>query len=166
MRSTAAITLVTAAAVLVTLCEAQSRPTDVPEANPGRPTILTPATLTPVGYLQFETGLLLARTSPEFSSRIGINETIKLAVHSRFELLLEAEPLTHAIVERTGQVHEGEVFGGVQAVILPGEGTRPTLSIGYLRRVHAGAAPELDIGTTRQTGSCSSARTCVASTSI
>jgi len=27
-----------------------------PTANPGRPTIATPATLTPVGYIQFETG--------------------------------------------------------------------------------------------------------------
>ncbi len=28
------------------------------EANPGRPTVATPATLTPVGYFQFESGVL------------------------------------------------------------------------------------------------------------
>jgi hypothetical protein len=35
---------------------AQSPQPDEPEANPGRPTVSTLATLTPVGYVQFETG--------------------------------------------------------------------------------------------------------------
>jgi len=140
------------AAVLATLSEAQSAPIDVPEANPGRPTISTPATLTPVGYLQLETGLLFARASREFSSRIGLNETIKLAIHHRFEFLLEAEPLTYAIARAAGETHEGEAFAGAQAVILQGGGARPTVAISYLRRIHEGSAPELDIGTTRQTG--------------
>src|ERR1700683_4446179 len=34
---------------------AQTIPDPTPEANPARPTVSTPATLTPVGYLQFET---------------------------------------------------------------------------------------------------------------
>jgi hypothetical protein len=42
---------------------------DEPEANPARPTVSNPATLTPVGYLQFETGTLGATNSPEFSTR-------------------------------------------------------------------------------------------------
>jgi hypothetical protein len=149
---TAAITLIIVAAVLVTLSEAQSAPIDVPEANPGRPTISTPATLTPVGYLQFETGLLLAQASLEFSSRIGLNETIKLAITHHFEFLLEDEPLTYAIARATGETHEGEAFAGAQTVILQGGGARPTVAISYLRRIHEGSAPELDIGTTRQTG--------------
>ena len=33
---------------------AQSAITDGPDANPGRPTVSTPATLTPVGYLQLK----------------------------------------------------------------------------------------------------------------
>jgi hypothetical protein len=37
--------------------EAAARAVEV-EANPGRPTVSTPATLTPPGYLQFETGSL------------------------------------------------------------------------------------------------------------
>jgi len=146
------ITLISTAALLTTLCVAQSAPSDAPEANPGRPTVSTPATLTPVGYLQFETGLQFAQTSPEFSSRLGLTETIKLAVHPRLEFLLQAEPLAYAMAPVPGKTHEGEAFAGVQAVILQGGDGRPTFSIGYLRRVHEGAAPELDIGTTRQTG--------------
>jgi hypothetical protein len=41
----------------------QQQPEDA-AANPGRPTIATPAALTPVGYLQFETGVLGADHSP------------------------------------------------------------------------------------------------------
>ncbi len=52
---------------------AQSAITDGPDANPGRPTVSTPATLTPVGYLQFETGVLGATLSPEFSTRYGFD---------------------------------------------------------------------------------------------
>ena len=59
---------------------AQEETTVEPEANPGRPTVSTPATLTPKGYLQFETGALRADHSPEFSSRFGFNEVIKFAV--------------------------------------------------------------------------------------
>ena len=39
------------------------------EANPGRPTVSTPATLTPVGYLQFETGVLGAEHSPDLPNQ-------------------------------------------------------------------------------------------------
>jgi hypothetical protein len=52
----------------------------IPEANPARPTVSTPATLTPAGYLQFENGALYAATSPEFSRRLGINQVTKLSV--------------------------------------------------------------------------------------
>lgn len=45
---------------------------DEPEANPGRPTVSTPATLTPVGHLQFETGFTGTGDSPEFSSRYAL----------------------------------------------------------------------------------------------
>jgi hypothetical protein len=48
-----------------------------------------------VGYVQFETGLLGASHSPEFSSRYGVNEVIKLAVAPRLELLASAEPIAH-----------------------------------------------------------------------
>src|SRR5262249_48362558 len=53
----------------------------VPEANPARPTVATPATLTPVGYLQFENGVLYTTGAPDFSSRFGVNQVTKLTVH-------------------------------------------------------------------------------------
>src|SRR6201987_530226 len=67
---------------------AQSVVDDEPEANPGRPTVSTPATITPVGYLQFETGFLPAYQSPEFSPRYSLSEAIKLAVTPRLEFLV------------------------------------------------------------------------------
>jgi hypothetical protein len=68
---------------LAQLSSAQSGATSVPDANPGRPTVSTPATLTPVGYLQFENGVLFAQDSTEFSKRIGIGQVTKLAVRPR-----------------------------------------------------------------------------------
>jgi hypothetical protein len=47
--------------------------------------VSTPATLTPVGYLQFENGALFAEDSTEFSKRIGIGQVTKLSVLPRLE---------------------------------------------------------------------------------
>jgi hypothetical protein len=54
---------------------AQTVTDSVPEANRARPTVSTPATLTPEGYLQFETGTLSAITSSEFNTRTGVNQS-------------------------------------------------------------------------------------------
>ena len=117
-----------------------------PEANPARPTVSNPATLTPVGYLQFETGTLGALDSPEFSSRVEFNEVIKLAVSRRLEFVEASEPAVHYTVNSISANGIAEVFLGAQAVLLPGEGARPTFSASYSRRVYDGGAPELDIG--------------------
>jgi len=69
------ICLLSFLSVLPELSQAQSATTPLPEANPGRPTVSTPATLTPVGYLQFENGALFAQNSTEFSKRIGIGKS-------------------------------------------------------------------------------------------
>src|SRR6202020_3580542 len=61
-----------------TLLRAQVSLSDVPEANPARPTVSTPATLTPAGYLQFEDGGLYATDSPEFSKRRANNQVYRL----------------------------------------------------------------------------------------
>jgi hypothetical protein len=132
---------------------AQSRTLSVPEANPGRPTVSTPATLTPVGYLQFETGALFAEDSTEFSKRIGIGQVTKLSVLPRLELFLQSEPLAISQSKDQTAVHEGEVFVGVQSVLFSGDESRPTVSISYVRRVHTSIAPELDVGTFRQSTS-------------
>ncbi len=129
---------------------AQNGSSDLPDANPGRPTVSTPATLTPVGYLQFENGALYAEESPEFSTRLGIGQVTKLTVHPRLEVLLESEPFVHSLIEKQKEIHEGEVFAGFPAVLLPGHQSRPTIAVSYFRRVHAGPAPELDIGTSEQ----------------
>src|SRR3984957_10887546 len=119
---------------------------DEPEANPGRPTVSNPATLTPVGYLQFETGTLGATNSPEFSTRYEFNEVIKLAVSRRLEFIESSEPAVHYTVNGFSANGVAEVFLGAQVVLLPGEGAKPTLSASYSRRVYDGGAPELDIG--------------------
>jgi hypothetical protein len=132
---------------------AQSGTTSVPEANPGRPTVSTPATLTPVGYIQFENGTLFAEDSAEFSKRTGIGQVTKLSVLPRLELFLQSEPLAISQSKDQTAVHEGEVFAGVQSVLFFGGQSRPTVSISYVRRVHTSVAPELDVGTFRQSTS-------------
>jgi hypothetical protein len=132
------------------LSQAQSGTPSVPEANPGRPTVSTPATLTPVGYLQFENGALFAQDSTEFSKRIGIGQVTKLSVFPRLELFLQSEPLAISQSKDRTAVHEGEVVAGVQSVLFVGDRSRPTVSISYVRRIHTSVAPELDVGTFRQ----------------
>ena len=139
-----------AASLCVAQMRAQSPVLETPEANPGRPTVSTPATLTPLGYLQFENGGLYAATSPEFNTRFGINQVTKLAVASRLQLLVLSEPFVHATGPDVPGSGPGEVFAGLQAVIVPGEGHKPTLSLSYIRRLYESPEPEIDIGTFRQ----------------
>jgi len=122
---------------------------DEPAANPARPTVSNPATLTPVGYLQFETGVLGATDSPEFSTRHEWNEVIKLAVSRRLEFVESSEPLVHYTAEGITANGTAEVFLGAQVVLMPGEGVKPTLAVSYSRRVYDGGAPELDFGSPR-----------------
>jgi hypothetical protein len=132
---------------------AQSGTTSPPDANPGRPTVSTPATLTPVGYLQFENGTLFANHSTEFSNRLGFSQVTKLTVLPRLELFLQTEPLAISQIQSQTTVHEGEVFAGMQGVLFSGGESKPAVSVSYIRRLHASVAPELDIGTFRQSGS-------------
>jgi hypothetical protein len=119
---------------------------EAPEANPGRPTVSTPATLTPVGYLQFETGTIGAWHSPEFSSRASFNEVMKFSVAPRLEFLASAEPFVH--YRAAGQTANGtaEVFLGAQGVVNRGEGAEPTLAVSYFHRAYDGGVPEFDFG--------------------
>ena len=88
----------------ITQAHAQSPIPDLPEANPGRPTVSTPATLTPQGYLQFENGGLFAHTSPEFNTRFAINQVTKFTVVPRLQLLAISEPFVHATGETPSPV--------------------------------------------------------------
>jgi hypothetical protein len=127
----------------------QDAQSDEPEANPARPTVSNPATLTPVGYLQFETGTLGATNSPEFSTRYEFNEVIKLAVTRRLEFVESSEPAIHYTLNGVSANGVAEVFLGAQVVLMHGEGAKPTLSASYSRRIYDGGAPELDFGSPR-----------------
>jgi hypothetical protein len=120
-----------------------------PAANPGRPTISTPAALTPVGYLQFETGVLVAEHSGEFANRTGINEVIKFAPVKRLQLLVATEPFASSDLGEHRSADAGGVALGFQGVLLQGEGRKPTISASYFRSVYGGTATDLDIGSSR-----------------
>ncbi|HKW73894.1 MAG TPA: hypothetical protein VJN64_00080 [Terriglobales bacterium] len=122
------------------------------QANPGRPTVSTPATLTPVGYLQFETGVLGAEHSGEFANRTGINEVVKFAVEKHLQLLVSSEPFVRSDLGPSTSRDAGGVSLGVQAVIIDGAERRPTFSISYFRSIYGGTAPDLDIGSSRNSG--------------
>jgi hypothetical protein len=132
---------------------AQTVANSIPEANPARPTVSTPATLTPLGYLQFETGSLGATSSPEFDTRVGINQVTKLTVLARLEFIVQTEPYVHSSFGDDKEIHPGEVFAGAQAVVVQGNATRPTIAVSYVRRLYESPAPELDVGTFRESGS-------------
>ena len=117
-----------------------------PEANPARPTVSNPATLTPVGYLQFETGTLGAGGSSGFSTYYEFNEVIKLAVSRRVEFIESSAPAAHYTSGGIAANGAGDVFLGAQFVLLPGEGAKPTLAASYFRRVYSGSTPDLDAG--------------------
>jgi hypothetical protein len=146
--------LAAAVAVLTNPLSAQQSPKsqddsaqpDAPVINPGRPTVSTPATLTPVGYFQFESGVFGAWTSPGLSSQTSINEVVKFAVSRRIELLVGSEPFAHSLTAGPSSNDAGGASVGAQAVLYPGEGVKPTISASYFRNVYAGNAPDLDIG--------------------
>lgn len=117
---------------------------EAPEANPGRPTVSTPATLTPVGYLQFETGIMAAWHSSEFSSQTSIGEVTKLSVLPRIEWLADANPFAHSDTEPNNGA--GDILAGVQAVVHRGHDARPTVALSYFGRIRSGNTPDLDIG--------------------
>jgi hypothetical protein len=116
------------------------------QANPGRPTISTPATLTPVGYLQFESGALVATHSPEFSSQLSMNEVVKLTVAPRLQFILSSEPVARSRAGGRTGIGTGGEFLGLQGVFLAGKGARPTLAASYFHEVYAGNVPDLDLG--------------------
>ncbi len=140
--------------------ESTSKPDDVqvPEANPARPTITNPAHIPPVGYVQFEQGFLQANGSPAGVSRqFSLNEVVKLAVHRRLMVQFATQPfaatrISGAAGERaTSQNDPGDLVLGVQGVLVREAGLRPTTAVGYLHRVRAGSAPDIDLGGTSQT---------------
>ena len=120
-----------------------------PAANPGRPTVSTPATLTPVGYLQFETGALGASDSPGLDSQFSLNEVIKYSPSRWLQILASSEPFAHSHGFGAPTNTAGDVDLGLQLVLHHGEGATPTIAVSYFGRVYAGDAPDLDIASFR-----------------
>ena len=111
----------------------------------------TPATLTPVGYLQFENGGLYASDSGEFATQSSINQVTKLTVNSRLAVSssLRAVRAQH-VYWHTQQLRSRRgLRWAVQGVLFPGEGKRPTVSASYIRLLYGGTAPDIDIGTAK-----------------
>jgi hypothetical protein len=115
-------------------------------ANPGRPAMATSALLTPLGYAQFESGLLYAAGSAEFSNRSGDEETMRLTVTPRLQFIVAAEPAAYSNTGSETLTQRGDSTGGVQAVMMPGHGVKPTISMSYLHLLKGGTASSLDIG--------------------
>ncbi len=144
-----AVTLLSLLAGVAISAPGQQGQPDEPVATPARPTVSTPATLTPVGYFQFESGFLGAWHSPEFSSQSSFNEVVKFSVTRRIELLAVSGPFAHSRAEHQTANGTGDVALGVQGVVHQGEGARPTIALSYFRRVYGGDTPDVDIGSAR-----------------
>ena len=142
---TLSLALLFMAAACFAQANSDTQPDSAPEANPGRPTVSTPATLTPVGYLQFETGAFGADHSPEFSRRENMVLTAKVTVHPRLEIFSQVEPVVHTQSNVT-QARLGDGFLGVQGVLLEGKESRPTVSASYTHQIRDGAVPDVDFG--------------------
>lgn len=125
---------------------------EAPEANPGRPTVSSPATLIPVGYLQFETGVLAAWHSPELNRQTSIGEVVKFSVLPRVELLAAAGPYAHSDTDPKNGT--GDTLLGIQGVVHQSEGAVPTFALSYFGQVRAGNAPNLDIGSAKNSVMC------------
>ncbi|HEY4380029.1 MAG TPA: hypothetical protein VGN01_06760 [Acidobacteriaceae bacterium] len=134
--------------------ESTSRPDGVqtPEANPSRPTISNPAHIPPVGYLQFEQGFLQANGSPAVSGQFSLVQAVRLSLHPRLMVQFQSQPLavTRSTASSDGPATSatdtGDLVAGVQGVLVKEARRRPTVALGYLRRVRGGSAPDLDIG--------------------
>src|SRR5207247_9539178 len=100
----------------------------------------------PVAYLQFESGILAAWNSREFSSRTGTNEVVKLAVARRLQFIISAEPMAWFRAQGARGHDPGDVFVGAQGGVLPGEAVKPTVGLSYFHQVRDGGLPDIDIG--------------------
>ena len=107
-----------------------------PAANPARPTVTNPATLPPVGYLQFEQGYLGSVNSPETASQYGVNQVTKIAVASRLMLQAETQPFAHSreVGEASSTNGAGDVLLGAQVVLYLPPAARRTIQRPRSRR--------------------------------
>jgi hypothetical protein len=80
-----------------------------------------------------------------------VNQVTKLTVHKRVQLLLQSEPFVRVGWRgRTSESVVGGFAGGVQAVVRDGAASGPTLAVSYIQALSDGRAPDLDVGSARQ----------------
>jgi hypothetical protein len=115
-------------------------------ANPGRPAMATSALLTPVGYAQFESGMLYATGSAQFSHRSAEEQTMRLTVAPSLQFILSSEPVAYSSTTQEELTQRGDAQVGAQMMLLPSHGVRPTISSSFLHLVKGGTASSLDIG--------------------
>ncbi|HXP08966.1 MAG TPA: hypothetical protein VN828_10745, partial [Acidobacteriaceae bacterium] len=115
-------------------------------ANPGRPAMATSALLTPVGYAQLESGMLYADGSAQFSHRTAEEQTMRYTVTPSLQFILSSEPVAYSSNALEEVTQRGDAQAGVQMILMPGHGVRPTVSGSYLHLVKMGTASSLDIG--------------------
>lgn len=151
MRPSLVSRLVLAVAAFARFSAAQTPAPDEPAANPGRPTVSTPATLTPLAYVQFETGVLAATDFEDLVARVGFNEVAKITVQRRTQLFAQFEPYVRGR-ERGEPATKtaGGTGAGLQFVVIDGGERKPTLSASYSHSVTDGSAPDLDIGSAKE----------------
>ncbi len=129
---------------------AQTTANEIPEASPSRPTVTNPATFPPVGYVQFETGVLIAADSPSLDRQVSLNQLTRLAVTERFEILVLSQPWAITSLGDGYRSDDGDVDVGLQGIVLQGAKSRPTVAVSYSGRVHTGFAADIDIGSLSQ----------------
>jgi len=143
--------------ISVTLTAHAQTPDPTPAANPARPTVSVPAVLPPTGYLQFEQGFNRAVTSPSgTAAQSALNQATKIALTSRFMVQVLSAPFTYNTVFTSASgltpantiktSNTGDIDLGAQLVLLKSTGPRPTVDVGYIHRLRAGTAANLDAG--------------------
>ncbi len=134
----------------------KSDDSQIPEANPARPTITNPAHIPPVGYLQFEQGFLEAIRSPDGPvHQFSLNQATRLSVHPRLMIEFPTQPFAASHFESDATVSgstatdsrdAGDLQFGLQGILVKEVGLIPTMAVGYVRRVRAGSTPDIDVG--------------------
>jgi hypothetical protein len=125
---------------------ASSGQSSLPAANPARPTFTNPADLPPVGYLQFEQGLVQAGSSPGLDRQFSVNQVTKIAVHPRLMLEFISQPFAYTTASPDSSRDAGDLDVGIQGVLHAKRGAVPTVALGYQNVVRSGSAANLDIG--------------------
>ena len=99
------------------LCPAQSGTSSVPETNPGRLTVSTPTTLIRLDTGSSRMSRSSQNTRQSLPSASGSAKSLDVRT-SRLALFLQSEPLAISLSGDQTAVHQGEVFAGVQGVLL------------------------------------------------